>query len=111
MSIATLTGTLTPLQYGLTVNLITKQVNSDIVYEGLNLLLDQTIKRPCNACICIACLSVTLAAGGRHLIGPWKSFLAFPSTRVTVRLGCASFVWACDGICLDHSRRQNQTIR
>ncbi|CAK9013306.1 Vacuolar protein sorting-associated protein 18-like [Durusdinium trenchii] len=48
-------GTLTPLQYGLTVNLITKQVNSDIVYEG-----------------------------GRHLIGPWKSFLAFPSTRVTV---------------------------
>ena len=27
-------GTLTPLQYGLTVNLITKQVNSDAVYEG-----------------------------------------------------------------------------
>jgi hypothetical protein len=25
---------LTPLQYGLTVNLITKQVNSDAVYEG-----------------------------------------------------------------------------
>jgi hypothetical protein len=24
--------------------------------------------------------------GGRHLIGPWKSFLAFPSTRVTVSL-------------------------
>lgn len=48
-------GTLTPLQYGLTVNLITKQVNSDAVFEG-----------------------------GRHLIGPWKSFLAFPSTRVTV---------------------------
>ncbi|CAJ1443598.1 unnamed protein product [Effrenium voratum] len=48
-------GTLTPLQYGLTVNLITKQVNPDVVYEG-----------------------------GRHFIGPWKSFLAFPSTRVTV---------------------------
>ena len=27
-------GTLTPLQYGLTVNLITKQVNSEAVYEG-----------------------------------------------------------------------------
>ena len=27
-------GTLTPLQYGLTVNLITKQVNPDVVYEG-----------------------------------------------------------------------------
>ena len=27
-------GTLTPLQYGLTVNLITKQVNSDAVFEG-----------------------------------------------------------------------------
>ena len=27
--------------------------------------------------------------GGRHLIGPWKSFLAFPSTRVTVSLELA----------------------
>ncbi|CAE7370430.1 vps18 [Symbiodinium natans] len=48
-------GTLTPLQYGLTMNLITRQIDPDNIYEG-----------------------------GRHFIGPWKSFVSFPSTRVTV---------------------------
>lgn len=48
-------GTLTPLQYGLTMNLITRQIDPENVYEG-----------------------------GRHLIGPYKSFVSFPSTRVTL---------------------------
>eukprot|EP00928_Gymnodinium_smaydae_P005328 TRINITY_DN11819_c0_g1_i1.p1 TRINITY_DN11819_c0_g1~~TRINITY_DN11819_c0_g1_i1.p1 ORF type:complete len:346 (+),score=69.40 TRINITY_DN11819_c0_g1_i1:16-1053(+) len=48
-------GSLMPLQYGLTMNLITRQVNEDNVYLG-----------------------------GRHLIGPWNTFIAFPSTMVTV---------------------------
>merc|ERR1712048_372483 len=48
-------GTLMPLQYGMTVNAITRQVNSDSIYHG-----------------------------GRHLIGPWNNFIAFPSTVVTV---------------------------
>jgi len=47
-------GTLLPLQYGLTVNWVTRQVG-DEVYRG-----------------------------GRHFIGPWNSFIAFPSTVVTV---------------------------
>lgn len=48
-------GTLLPLEYGLTVNCITRQVNSASVYHG-----------------------------GRHMIGPWNSFISFPSTVVTV---------------------------
>jgi len=48
-------GTLSPLERGLTVNIITKQVNQESVYEG-----------------------------GRHLIGPFNSFIAFPATQVTV---------------------------
>lgn len=49
-------GTLMPLEYGMTVNWITRQVNSGHVYRG-----------------------------GRHLIGPWNRFISFPSTLVTVR--------------------------
>lgn len=48
-------GSLTPLQVGLTVNMITRQVNQESIYEG-----------------------------GRHLIMPWNSFIAFPSTQITV---------------------------
>eukprot|EP00929_Paragymnodinium_shiwhaense_P093966 TRINITY_DN54319_c0_g1_i1.p1 TRINITY_DN54319_c0_g1~~TRINITY_DN54319_c0_g1_i1.p1 ORF type:complete len:353 (+),score=78.43 TRINITY_DN54319_c0_g1_i1:69-1127(+) len=48
-------GSLLPLQYGLTMNWITRQVNLETVYQG-----------------------------GRHLIGPWNTFIAFPSTVVTV---------------------------
>lgn len=48
-------GTLLPLEYGLTVNCISRQVNAESVYHG-----------------------------GRHLIGPWNSFIPFPSTVVTV---------------------------
>lgn len=48
-------GSLLPLQYGLTMNYITRQVNLETVYQG-----------------------------GRHVIGPWNTFIAFPSTVVTV---------------------------
>lgn len=49
-------GSLMPLEYGLTINAITRQVNEDFPYQG-----------------------------GRHLIGPWNSFIAFPATMVTVQ--------------------------
>lgn len=55
MSVLMSIGSLMPLQYGMTINAITRQVNSDGVYQG-----------------------------GRHLIGPWNSFIPFPSTIVTV---------------------------
>lgn len=48
-------GSLTPLQYGLIVNTITRHVDADSVYQG-----------------------------GRHFIMPWNSFIVFPSTQVTV---------------------------
>lgn len=48
-------GALEPLQYGLTVNWVTRQVDQKTLYKG-----------------------------GRHFIGPWNSFVAFPSTQVTV---------------------------
>ena len=47
----------------------------------------QEIPRQCKiSCLCILWFSDVWLTGGRHLIGPWKSFLAFPSTRVTVSL-------------------------
>eukprot|EP00927_Polykrikos_kofoidii_P065113 TRINITY_DN60904_c0_g1_i1.p1 TRINITY_DN60904_c0_g1~~TRINITY_DN60904_c0_g1_i1.p1 ORF type:complete len:371 (+),score=70.89 TRINITY_DN60904_c0_g1_i1:139-1113(+) len=48
-------GSVLPLQYGIQVNWVTRQVNTKKVYRG-----------------------------GRHLIGPWNSFIAFPSNAVTV---------------------------
>lgn len=48
-------GSLLPLQYGLTVNWVTRQVNLESTYHG-----------------------------GRHFIGPWNNFIVFPSTVVTV---------------------------
>lgn len=48
-------GSLMPLQYGLTMNWVTRSVNLETVHHG-----------------------------GRHLIGPWNQFIAFPSTVVTI---------------------------
>lgn len=48
-------GSLTPLQVGLTVNSISRQVDQESMYHG-----------------------------GRHFIMPWNSFIAFPSTQITV---------------------------
>jgi len=48
-------GSLMPLQYGLTMNWVTRSVNLETVHHG-----------------------------GRHLIGPWNQFIAFPATVVTI---------------------------
>lgn len=54
-------GSLEPLQYGLTVNWITRQVNQEGTYQG-----------------------------GRHWIGPWNSFVPFPSTVVNLEFSTFS---------------------